>query len=294
MQVPCPPELGSQRLRLRDGRWLGYIDAGDPSGVPVFSCHGTPGSRLERPPDGSLPSALGVRLLTLDRPGYGLSDFQPGRRFMDWPDDVAQLADALGIPQFGLLGYSGGGPYVLACAARLPDRVRAAVLVSSPSPLAPGVMRGMAPMYRASYRLARLPWPLAQVAYAAQMRTFQADPVRVIRGLGLALAPPDRRVLAHVEVQREIVASMAEAFRQGARGYAWDDRLFSRPWGIPLERITISIRLWHGEADVEAPPAMAHALVQALPFAQLTLVPGEGHLLLYDHWAEVLRAAAGA
>lgn len=293
MGVPGPAEPGSQRLRLCDGRWLGYAEYGDPAGAPVFYFHGTPGSRLERPPDAALPAALGIRLLALDRPGYGLSDYQPGRRFLDWPTDVAQAADALGIGRFGLLGYSGGGPYVLACAHAFPERIRAAVVVSSPAPLAPGLMAGMAPLFRASYRLSRLPWALAQTAYAAQVRTFQVNPARVLRGLALALSPADRAVLSRPEVRQVTLSSTREAFRQGARGYAWDDRLFSLPWGIPLDEIPLPVQLWQGDADLEVPVAMAWSLVGQLPFARLTLVRGEGHLLLYDRWAEVLAAARG-
>jgi pimeloyl-ACP methyl ester carboxylesterase len=103
-------------FRLRDGRALGYAEYGDPGGTPVFFFHGSPGSRLQRHPDASIASELGTRIITIDRPGYGLSDFQPERTLLDWPADVAQLADALHIERFAAIGLSGGGPYLLACA----------------------------------------------------------------------------------------------------------------------------------------------------------------------------------
>src|SRR5437868_4337089 len=110
-------------FRLRDGRALGYAEYGDPGGTPVFFFHGSPGSRLQRHPDPSITSSFGARIITVDRPGYGRSDFQPGRRLLDWPADAAQLADALSIERFAAIGLSGGGPYLLACAYAMPERL---------------------------------------------------------------------------------------------------------------------------------------------------------------------------
>src|SRR5512136_1482675 len=109
-------------IALSDGRTLAYAEYGDPTGQPVFFFHGMPGSRLFRPPD-QITAKVGVRLITTDRPGYGLSTFQPGRRFLDWPGDIAQLADHLNMEKFAVMGHSAGGPYVAACAYALPQRV---------------------------------------------------------------------------------------------------------------------------------------------------------------------------
>src|SRR5215475_3198278 len=111
-------------LRLADGRALGYAEFGDSGGEPFFYFHGHPGSRLEARFAESAATAAGVRIIALDRPGYGLSDWQPGRAILDWPADVTEAADLLGIGGFSVVGGSGGGPYALACAYRLPDRVR--------------------------------------------------------------------------------------------------------------------------------------------------------------------------
>jgi pimeloyl-ACP methyl ester carboxylesterase len=107
-----------------DGRRLTYCDNGDPAATPVISHHGTPGSRLVRHPDeDAMLADLGLRMISYDRPGYGESDPQPGRRVVDAADDVAALADHLGIDRFAVVGTSGGGPHALACSARLGPRI---------------------------------------------------------------------------------------------------------------------------------------------------------------------------
>src|SRR6476661_2822678 len=153
-------------IRLPDGRALGFAEWGDPAGRPVFLFHGTPGSRLSRHPDESQARAQGVRLITVDRPGYGLSDPLPRRRLLDWPADVAALAAALRLERFALVGVSGGGPHALACAYACPDRVTAVALIGGAGPMDdPVALRQMMWVNRAALRLApRLPgwsaaWP---------------------------------------------------------------------------------------------------------------------------------------
>ena len=113
----------NQTLRLESGRSLGYAEWGDASGFPLVHFHGSSSSRLEHPVQ---PEVLeGVRLVTIDRPGHGLSEFQPERTLLDWPRDVAALTDHLGIERFAVSGWSAGGPYALACAYRMPEQLHA-------------------------------------------------------------------------------------------------------------------------------------------------------------------------
>jgi pimeloyl-ACP methyl ester carboxylesterase len=109
--MPSSSSQVGDRVNLPDGRSLGYAEYGDPSGKPVLFFPGTPSSRLLHPPEGPTAS-LGARLIVVERPGFGLSDFQPGRTLLDWPDDVVALADALDIERFAVAGLSAGGPYV--------------------------------------------------------------------------------------------------------------------------------------------------------------------------------------
>ena len=105
-----------KQFTLPDGRSLGYAAYGDPQGKPLFFFHGFPSSRLEAQFTEGVAGRLGARIIAIDRPGFGRSDFKKERRIRDWPDDVLALADALGIDRFAVLGVSGGGPYAAACA----------------------------------------------------------------------------------------------------------------------------------------------------------------------------------
>src|SRR3954463_12442921 len=122
-------------IRLDDGRTRAYAEWGVPDGWPVLGCHGSPSSRLERHvEDPEDYRRWGVRFLVPDRPGFGRSDPQPGRRVVDWPDDVGHLLDSLGVGGFSVLSLSGGAAYALACAAAFGPRVRAVGVLGGAAP----------------------------------------------------------------------------------------------------------------------------------------------------------------
>src|SRR5947209_134625 len=125
-------------ITTSDGRTLAFCEWGDPDGSPVFSLHGTPGSRLSRHPDEDVYRRARVRVITYDRPGYGGSDRHAGRRVADAAQDIATIADSLGLDRFAVTGASGGAPHALACGALLSDRVTRCASVVGPAPLGSG------------------------------------------------------------------------------------------------------------------------------------------------------------
>lgn len=283
-----------QSIRLPDGRRLGYAEYGDPNGKPVFLFHGLPGSRLQRPPDDSIAIGLGARIIAVDRPGFGLSDFLPWRTLADWPRDVVVLADTLGIGRFAVAGISAGGPYALACAERLPKRVTVAAIASSPSPTyLPGVLHGMIWQNRVVIEVAlRTPPKLASGVARVVDRLTGRDPQRTLQLVFGAVSAPlttdDEQVLAQPEIQEMYRASVAEAYRNGWGGHAWELIVLNRPWGLRLDTIKLPVYLWHGEADTLVPPQMGRYLAQALPNCHPTYIAGAGHLLVFHHWRAML------
>jgi pimeloyl-ACP methyl ester carboxylesterase len=279
-----------QTVSLPDGRTLGFAEYGDPCGRPVLFFPGTPSGRLFHHPDESIALSLGARVLALDRPGYGLSDFQPGRTLLDWPSDVTALADALGIGRFAVAGISGGAPYVAACAFTIPDRLTAAAMVSGLGPIDwQGATEGMPRERRVGVRLGRrAPWLVRPLLWLTL--NPHRNPQRFFERMRDQSSPVDRAILARPEIGAMLLANWAEANRSGVRPYAWETVIFSRPWGFRLEDIAMEVRLWHGEEDASMPISVGLFLARTIPRCRSTFLPGEGHFLLFGHWGEILHA----
>jgi pimeloyl-ACP methyl ester carboxylesterase len=271
-------------LRAKDGRQIGFATFGDPEGVPIFYFHGLGSSRLE----GALAHAVGlqrnVRLVALDRPGYGLSDARRGHRIPDVADDVAAVADALELPHFGLVSVSTGGPFALATAARLPERVRAVALISSPAP------------YRASEVLVDMeirsrlflvwlprfaPWLLGPI-WKRMAQLSDSDPAGMVRLVADSLPSSDRRAISSPEIAEVFMDAAYEAFRNGVDGVVAEQRLLARDWGFNFDGVKAPVWLWHGEEDSTSPLAMARFLMARLPKCQAQFLPGRGVVVAGD------------
>ena len=274
---------------LRDGRTLGYSEYGDTRGKPVFFFHGIPGSRLFRPPD-EVTTRLGVHLICTDRPGSGLSDYMPGRRILDWPDDVCALADSLDVMTFHVVGHSGGGPYTLACAYALPKRVRGSAVVCGAGPAdAEDALITMTPLNRLAFSVGRFtPWPLWRLLTWYFYRMGHDNPSYLFDRGAKDRPKADNEVLAGPGVLELNHTSQSEALCQGTRGFALEARLLVRPWGFQLEDIHVPVHVWHGSEDVDTPVAMGKAVAARIPKSRLTICSGEGHMLLFPHWEEIL------
>ena len=279
----------SQTLRLEDGRTLGYAEWGDPSGYPLLHFHGSSSSRLEHPVQKE--TLAGVRLVTVDRPGHGLSDFQPKRTLLEWPDDVAALANHLGIDRFAVSGWSFGGPYAMVCAYRIPERLTAVGLISSFGPPdQPAATAGMDRSNKMAFAMARrMPWAVNRQLMRMMGRTFTKDPEGTARRRFASLPASDQRALDDDQATDMLLASMVESLRPGSDGSAWELRLLTRPWGFRLQDIGIPVALWHGDADVNCPLATGRYLSHTIPDASMTVLPGEGHFLILKHWGDIIR-----
>jgi pimeloyl-ACP methyl ester carboxylesterase len=276
-------------IQLGDGRRLGYAEWGDPGGAPLFYFHGWPGSRVEGRLGDEAAKANGVRLIALDRPGMGLSDFRDGRTFAGWPADVLQVADALELDRFAVLGISGGGPYAAACASMLSDRLTRAGIVSGLAPLnVPGASAGMGRRNRLAFQLVGHLAVLRRILMGAMAVSVARGPDRVLeRGVA---ATVDKKYLRRPEVREILVESLSDAFRSGSRGPAWEMGLYARPWGFRLEDIRTPVDLWHGEEDANAPVAMGRYLAASIPESRASFYPGEGHLHFVDRLPEIVAA----
>ncbi len=282
------------QLRCPDGRQLGYAEYGDPLGRPLLFFHGWPGSRRIGALLDEAATRLGVRVVSPERPGYGLSSFQPGRGFREWTTDVVFLADSLGLDRFTVLGGSGGGPYALACAFYLPKRITTAGVASGNAPLdLPGAWEGLGRGLRFGMGLGRrAPW-LLRLQFSLMARQARKNPVRLAAFFLRQLPPVDRAVVERYPIVSTILTEdYVEAGRQGGRGFAWDFVVMTRAWGFDLGAIQAPVHFWHGEQDRNVPVACGRAQARVVPQNRATFYPDEGHLAIYIHREDILRALA--
>jgi pimeloyl-ACP methyl ester carboxylesterase len=280
------------RLTLRDGRTLGYAMWGDPDGRPVLLFHGSPASRLFSP-DPALTAAMGVRLITIDRPGYGCSDPTPGRGFLDWPSDVDQLADTLALPPFPIVAHSSGGPYALACASALSRRVSRVALVSSVAPRdeLPSHLTTVEDEERQLVELARTD-PATAAAKIASGVTWLAENPELF--LSFPRPEPDALLLQQGPIREMFTASVREAVRRGLAGYIADEVAERRPWGFRLGEVGQRVSIWHGAQDPYIPPAHAQTVAALLPNSRLHIDAEQGHGLILARWADILDDLTGS
>jgi len=272
---------------LDNQRRLGYAEYGDPNGKPVFYFHGFPGSRLEGRSLADAALKAGVHLITTDRPGYGLSDFQRERVMLDWPWDIVRLADGLGIEHFAILGHSGGGPYTLSCAYALPERVSRAAIVAGLGPLgAPGVMRGADPFTHLSFWSIRRAFWLAALGVCVMNLSVHLNAKLSQRVLILGMHSPDRDLYAnHPEIRANEVEIAHQVFSQGVRGPIHDLSLY-RNWGFSLAHIRRTVQFWQGEQDSLVPPEMARWQANHIQNSQVRMLSKEGHYTILRNYGE--------
>ena len=280
-----------QQYKLRDGRMLGYAEYGAPDGQPIFYFHGSPGSRISWPafdPHGSA-STLNARVIAVDRPGIGLSDFKRGRALLDWPDDVVELADLLKFDRFAVLGISGGGPSAAACAFKIPERLISTGIVCGMGPTeAPGCMEGASWIFPGRSSMVR------RLLLMLTSLGVRKNPDKFISQMKEAVSAPDRALLkSHPELVNEIVDDWREAFRSGIGGTHQDSALFTRPWGFQLEDITAEVHLWHGGQDGNVVCSVGHYVADTIPNCHSTFVEDEGHFsIIYNRIEEILAVLA--
>lgn len=283
----------THELTLRDSRRLGWAELGDPTGPPVVGLHGTAGSHRQLGLVDEDARRAGVRLVAMDRPGYGRSTHQPARDLLATGRDVLALADALDLDRFGLLGVSAGGPNALATAFLAGERITAVSVMSCVGPVRrPARAPGLQGAARAAFSLARVNTAAVRTAVAPLMSLGRHRPAALVDLRARAMAPVDREVLARHTVRELYEAEARHASPSAPAAFAVDLTLLAGEWPFDVGGITAHVHLWHGELDHEAPMRQAEALADALPASTLHRAPAGGHLSFVDHLRDALLAAA--
>jgi pimeloyl-ACP methyl ester carboxylesterase len=293
-----PPPL--RILTLPDGRRVACAEYGDPGGLPVLALHGTPGSRLMFALADRAARERGIRLIAPERPGYGLSDYRHSESLAQIAEDLSAVADLYEVDRFAVIGVSGGGPYAVAAAAAMPDRISLLALVAPIGEVADVQLR-LSRFQRLLFRrLARRPWASRLFFGRLRLMVFRS-PDTAYRWLMRRVRAADRELLARSGVRISLQAAMGEGLRPGVEGVAQDLRLCCSPWRLRFADIDVPAIIWQGSDDPVVPPEAAYALARALPNCRLDVIPAAGHYwvfswfgLILDAVAAVLRADAAA
>ncbi len=278
----------SLNVRLGDGRVLEVLTAGPAGGLPLVFHIGTPAGAALYPPLVDAARSRGLRMVHYSRPGYGLSTALAGRSVADAARDVAAVLDAIGADRFVTIGFSGGGPHGLACAALLPDRCLAAASVSGLAPC--GVddldwFAGMDEDNREGYSIAIEGDAGHTLRLEKQVPEFAAMLAQPLDTA--ALGDP---AAADIAAFREfLAASFQRVLQGGIQGWRDDELAFVRPWGFDPAAITCPVAVWHGEKDQAVPPQHGRWLAAHIPSARPHFDPEGGHGALFRvHLREIV------
>ena len=279
-------------VQLENGRNLAYTQFGDPEGKPVFFFHGWPGARLQGAATDDAGKKLGVRIIAVDRPGFGQSDFQPKRTLLDWPDDVSALAHKLNIPQFKVLGLSGGGPYALACAYKLPpEQLRGTAVVCGvgPSDTAKEIASFAEEHQKIIGIIRKAPW-LMRLIFWNTVRKRNKNMEKAMDELIASLPKPDQVALSDPKAKPLLIASATDSFSPGVKGHTLEMQLFAAPWQFAYEEISASVQLWHGAADSVISIDVSKRAATRLSNSQAEYFSDEAHYSIILNQAEPILA----
>ncbi|HIF74265.1 MAG TPA: alpha/beta hydrolase [Porticoccaceae bacterium] len=279
----------NQILDLKDGRKLGFAEYGTPDGKPVFHFNGSGGSRLERPADLNILTALGIRYISTDRPGHGNSSLKQDRELLDWPNDVAAIADDLGIDKFHVLGWSAGGPHALACAYKIPERVISGAIVSGLAPAnRPNPYAGYKGFLRALMILGRRFPSLVYIFRRIAAKQINNPSGEIEDKFVKSLPKMDQIPFENQQVKAMLIADIKEGYKQGGDGPARDDIIINTPWKFEIMNIQTRFDIWQGDIDVNVPVNQGKYQAELLPNNSFYLMENKGHMFLLEKWKDVL------
>ncbi len=279
-----------QVLQLEDGRNMAWQEYGDPNGEPVIHCHSVLGSRLELALDADeISKQKSVRLIVIDRPGFGVSDPNSEMSFVNWVKDLVQLADSLSLEKFSLTGYAMGGNYALACAHEIPHRLKKVVLISSGMPAKSfSDFDEMIPLYKMNIRLAKYLPKLYKLLSDVLVKGVINDPVGFFSQLSEKMAEEDQKIMSCDVFKSEMFASLQEGFRQGGKASSFEIIQLMHDWGFEPGDITMPVTVWYGDCDHHVPKVLSERVKEHVKETGFFVQEGQGHYMFYTHWARIL------
>lgn len=281
-----------KKAKLFNRRTISYEEYGDPKGKVFFYFHGWPASRLSGETLDRDARKLGIRIISPDRPGYGFSTDYNNRGLLDYPDDILKLKKSLAIGKFSVLGASGGAPYAIACAYKIPDHLELAVISSGLGPLkimsadtnTPFIYR----IFIKTYRLWR--WTTYLWLYLSRYLSNNF-PTLYMQIISFNKPDYDKKILRDPFVANKFIQKTKESFRQGINGPWKDFNIYMSDWGFSLRDVKKKVTIYHAQGDKNAPVWMGRFYQTMLPNNKYFEVSKDkGHFLLQNFSPQILQA----
>lgn len=277
-----------QHILLKDNRKLGFSEFGNKEGYPILYCHGSQSSRLEMHYDMSFAVKNNIRIITIDRPGHGISDFNPKGSILDFAKDVKQLTDYLRIEKFSVAGMSAGSPFALGIAYLFPENVCKVGIISGFAPFSLSNKKHLSKEVKMMLTLAKKIPFLLKMLLKIQAKQLDKNPKKALHGFLKIMSPPDQEILKNNLVMEIIENMFKEAFRNGSEGVAYEiSNLLVRTWEFQLDKIKVPVTFWQGENDNNVPLAWAENMTKKIKGSNLIKYPKEGHLIIFQHAEEM-------
>ena len=286
--------MATKIQKLKDGRNLAYAEYGDFNGKPVFYAHGGPGSHLEGKLFHNAAKKYGFRFIATDRPGMGDSTYLKNRTLLDYPSDISELADVLGINKFGVMGWSAGGAHTTVCGYAIPERLLfnfsfAGYTNFAELPEAEKYLKSK--MDQISVGLSKTHPKLFKMFFDIMGFSEKHMPKSYFKALMKEVTKTDQKIAKDEKFHQLFMEDQAEAFKQGSKGVTTDAAVHYVDWGFRLKDIPVKLNVFHGTNDTMVPFEYGKNIAENVPNCNLHAIKGEGHLFPYKHLNEIFNLA---
>lgn len=283
--------MKSHYITLSDKRKLSYAEYGDEKGYPIIYCHGSQSSRFEMHYDLSFAIENKIRIITIDRPGHGDSDFNSSGSILSFADDVGQLVDKIGVKKFSVLGMSAGAPFALGIANKFSEQTNAVGVVSGFAPLTNQTQKSLGKEVKVLLKMAKSFPFILSLMLRIQQSQLKSNPKKALSNFLKIMSPPDQEILKNQAVMNIIEKMFKEAFKSGSKGVAYEiSKILVQDWNFKLSNIKVPTFIWHGEEDKNVPKEWAILTNENMPNSKLKLFPNEGHLIIFKNAQEIFTA----
>lgn len=278
----------NQHIVLEDKRKLGFAEYGNSEEYPIIYCHGSQSSRLEMHYDIYFAIENDLRIITIDRPGHGLSDFNPNGSILQFARDVKQLIDYLEINKFSVIGMSAGAPFALGIAYLFPENIYKTSIISGFAPFNNESKKHVSKEVKLMLNLAKTFPVLLKLLLKIQVKRLDKNPKKVLNGFLKIMSQPDQEILKNDAVMKVLENTFKEAFRNGSKGVTYEiSNLLVKNWEFELNKIQVPVTFWQGKKDNNVPFQWAQYMSSKIKGSHLKEYPKKGHLMIFEYAKEI-------